>query len=223
VGFVPGLAFAPDGELVSVSADGSVTRWGLGSGGGQITIAHVDAPTSVAVSPDGTLIACGQQNGAIAIVSSQGNAPPRLLHGHGAQVTHVTFSHDGLHLASSSVDGSARWWDLASGTSRVIAQHSTSLWALALSPDDRLLASGGSDHAVKVTDIRTGELQMFRGHVDDVSGLVFAHDGTWVGAGSLDGTLHFLSLSGHSAPQQPAAFEAWLAAQTSMPSPTPAP
>jgi len=221
VGQAVGLVFAAGGELVSASADGTITRWDLH--GGQTTIGRVDGPTSVALSPDGTHIACGLQNGAIAIVPSQGGAPPRLLHGHGSQVTHVIFAHDGLHLASSSVDGTARWWDLAAGTSRVIAQHTTAVWGLALSPDDRLLASGGSDHALTITDVRTGDLHMVRGHTDDVSGLVFAPDGTWVGAGSLDGTLHFVPVDAPRIPQDPRAFEGWLAEQTSLPSPTPAP
>lgn len=224
VGQAVGLAFAPGGDaLMSVSADGSVTRWELGAGGGSTTLARLDAPTAVAVSPDGAQVACGLHSGAIAIVPSRGGAPPRLLTGHTSQVTHVIFGRDGLHLASSSIDGSARWWDLAGETSRVVAQHSTPVWGLALSPDDRLLASGGTDAAVTVTDIGTGELRMYRGHTDDVSGLVFARDGTWVAAGSLDGTIHFLSITAPSTPQDPPAFERWLATQTSMPSPTPAP
>jgi WD40 repeat protein len=224
VGQVNGLAFAPGGDaLVSVSDGGSVSRWTLGAQGGDTTIAQLDGPTAVAYSPDGSRLACGLRGGAIAIVPVRGGGPPRFLRGHDGQVTHVTFSRDGLHLASSSVDGSARWWDVAAGTALVVAQHTTPVWGLALSPDDRLLASGGTDRAVTVADVDTGQRRMFRGHTDDVSGLAFARDGAWVAAGSLDGTIHFLVLDEPSAPVDPRAFERWLDAQTSLPSPAPAP
>jgi serine/threonine protein kinase len=65
---------------------------------------------SVAWSPDGMLIACGDKAGWLRIHDARMLALVRLLPGHQEEVTSVAWSPDGSWLASSGKDGIVRLW-----------------------------------------------------------------------------------------------------------------
>ena len=62
------------------------------------------------------------------------DAPDRVttFEGHTAPITQLIFSRAGDELASSSVDGSARIWSVAHGSSTIIAQHANPISGIAL-------------------------------------------------------------------------------------------
>ena len=81
---------------------------------------------------------------------------------------------DGL-LASASLDGTVRIWDVRAGKELVDPplKHTGPVWCVAFSQDGRLLASGGGDRVVKVwvkVDAKTWKL----GHTLHDPGAVFA-------------------------------------------------
>ena len=98
----------------------------------------------------------------------------------------VTFSSDGRTLASGSVNGTVKLWDMASG--REFRTFSGSPFSVAFSPDVRILASSGStldDHTVKLWDLPSGrELHTLSGHSDRVYSVAFSSDGHTVASGS---------------------------------------
>jgi WD40 repeat protein len=59
---------------------------------------------------------------------------------------------DGLRLASGSVDGTIRIWDVKTGKQIVESplRHGNLVQSVAFSQDGRFLASGGGDHVIKV-------------------------------------------------------------------------
>jgi eukaryotic-like serine/threonine-protein kinase len=80
------------------------------------------------------------------------------LSGHTDTVTAVAFSPDRKHLASGSLDGVAKVWEL--GTRLELASfpgHDGGVAGVALSPDARRLASVGKDRSVRVWDTATGK------------------------------------------------------------------
>ena len=72
----------------------------------------------------------------------------------------MIFSPDGALLATASDDGTARIWDLATGTSRTtrttLQGHTGTIWGVAFSPEGSLLATASDDDTARIWDCTTG-------------------------------------------------------------------
>lgn len=111
----------------------------------------------------------------------------RLL-GHQKQVLHVSFSPDGLYIASASFDNSVKLWSARDGKFiTTLRGHVGAVYMVAWSSDSRLLASASKDTTVKVWDVRTGKLKEdLPGHKDEVFALDWSQDGKCVVSGGKD-------------------------------------
>ena len=69
-------------------------------------------PTISAFSPDGRLVAIGQEDGTIYLLNLDTDEVDMEFVGHRGAVTHLAFSPDGLTLASGGADGTIRFWDV---------------------------------------------------------------------------------------------------------------
>ncbi|MCB9674716.1 MAG: TIGR02996 domain-containing protein [Alphaproteobacteria bacterium] len=96
---------------------------------------------SAAISPDGTRVALGTQNGPILLRPVEGRARLGPLEGHTTRVGVMAWSADGRFLVSGSDDGSVRGWDVESATE---------LWNLG--GGRPVVAAGFSDGAFLVVD-----------------------------------------------------------------------
>jgi WD40 repeat protein len=68
----------------------------------------------------------------------------------------LAFSADGAMLASGSLDGTAKLWDLATGLQyAALAGHTAGIDGIALSPDGKTLATGSRDQTVRLWDLTT--------------------------------------------------------------------
>ena len=77
--------------------------------------------------------------------------------GHSDYVNSVSFSPDGLTLASGSLDNTVRLWDVASGEEKTkLEGHSDYVNSVSFSPDGLALASGSFDNTVRVWDVASG-------------------------------------------------------------------
>ena len=163
---VPGLAFGPDGRLYSSGAsDPTLKVWDAAGEKPLLTIPHeISANNSVAVSPDGRLIASGGpveegNTQTVQIWDAQtGAVLKKPLKGHRGHLWTVAFSPDSRYLASGSWDSTVKVWDLKALDSAepiTLPGHSGYIYSVAFSPDGRRLASasGYADHGeVKVWD-----------------------------------------------------------------------
>ncbi|MCY2991401.1 MAG: pentapeptide repeat-containing protein, partial [Planctomycetota bacterium] len=160
-----------------------------------MTLAHppnFSSPASpgntLAVSPDGTLIASGHNDGSVRLWDVASAKELRACNGHQGSVGSVAFSPDGRQLASGSSDKSVRLWDVASAKElRVCNGHQGYVGSVAFSPDGRQLASGSDDNSVRLWDVASAkELRVCNGHQGSVRSVAFSPDGRQLASGSHD-------------------------------------
>ncbi|KAI9734446.1 MAG: hypothetical protein M1818_006835 [Claussenomyces sp. TS43310] len=119
---------------------------------------------------------------------SKSTKPVSRMLGHQKQVNHVTFSADGLLIASSGFDNHTKLWNARDGKFiNTLRGHVAPVYQCAFSPDSRLLVTCSKDTTLKVWDMRTHKLAMdLPGHQDEVYAVDWSPDGEKVGSGGKD-------------------------------------
>jgi len=163
-------------------------------------VGHYGRVTSVAFSPDGTLLASGSDDYTVRLWRSSDGTFLRSLQGHTGYVKSVAFSPDGTILASGSDDNTVRLWQVSDGALlRTLKEHTNWVEEVVFSPDGRLLASGSCAKLDQAGWCMAGEirlwlvpdgsvLQTLKGHTDRVTGVAFSPDGETLASGSGGGT-----------------------------------
>ena len=118
-----------------------------------------------------------------------------VLQGHDDRVWKVAFSPDGVHLATASHDGTAKVWNLRTGTAELTLRHNGILWGVAYNHDGTMIATASADRTARIWDAKTGkELVVLTGHQQGVNRAVFSADNKRVATSSEDGTVRVYSL-----------------------------
>jgi serine/threonine protein kinase/tetratricopeptide (TPR) repeat protein len=142
---VTAVAFTLDGNRLLIAAGNEVGIWDIKNGEAISTfIAHEGQVRSLALSPDGKLLATGGTDKLIKLWNTSEWSETARMIGHMEQVNHVVFSTDGTHLASASNDKTARIWNMETHMAEgdPIA-HPDVVLRVAFSPDDKTLALAG--------------------------------------------------------------------------------
>lgn len=97
----------------------------------------------------------------------------------------VAFHPNGDTLATGSVDGSIKLWEVATGElSRTLSGHKSWVNSLAYSSDGSRLFSGSSDGTVRVWKVGAAESERTLEATDgEVRSVEVSHDGRWLAAG----------------------------------------
>lgn len=214
------LDFSRDGRfLVSGSGDKSARVWDIEKGQCVFDLriedfihneqGPIDAGiTSVALSPDGKLVAAGSLDTMVRVWNVQTGHQVERLKGHKDSVYSVAFSPDGKYLVSGSLDRTLRVWDL-SQTKRALDSvtpgskeslekglgtcastlngHKDYVLSVAISPDGQWVVSGSKDRSIQFWDMTTGQAQfMLQGHKNSVISIDLARSGGLLASGSGD-------------------------------------
>ena len=204
---VESIAFSPDGTmLASGSQDETVRLWDVSTGANINILGKIDntsaavqmlqifsgrgpsstqrkSPvTSVAFSPDGTILASGEINGMVKLWDVSTGRNINTFRGSGALSKSVAFSPDGTQLASSTSGGyeTVEIWEVSTGKIiNTIAGHLDGVDSIAFSPDGTKLATGLSvSQGVKLWEIETGkQVATFSEKMGSVMSVAFSPDG----------------------------------------------
>lgn len=100
------------------------------------------------------------------VYRNAGAAPGTNTKKHTGWVYSVSFSPDGVFLASGSDDKNARLWSVNTGQClKILQEYTDMVWSVAFSPKGDVLLSGSSDGTLKLWDLQTGTcLSTLRGN-----------------------------------------------------------
>jgi WD40 repeat protein len=195
------VAFSPDARRLASGWQETVKVWDIATGQLLRTLTgHTSGVTSVAFSPDGCRVTSSSVGGVIKVWhwdamsdeeprtlkdhSWQSGQEPLTLKGHTGSVSQVTFSPDGMQLASASADGTIKVWDARNDPEARTFEGVL----LTFSPDGKWLASMVWNGPFKLWDTTTGqEVHTLAGHTGEDHGLAFSPNGAWLATGGVDG------------------------------------
>jgi len=137
---------------------------------------HESNVATVSISPNGQLIASGDEANRVKLWDVKGNLITTFK-GHSDSIWSLSFSPDSKTLASSSNDGTIKLWNVEDGTRKktILAHNNTWVRSVSFSPDGKLIASSDSLGWVKLWKVEDGTVK------DDTPlKTISAHPRRWV-------------------------------------------
>lgn len=167
--------------------------------------AHRGRIWSVAISPNGELLASGSEDSDINLWNLKTGKLIRSLIGHLKPVLSVAISSDNQTIASGGVDRMIFVWNLKRGgvpcnlsnqDSSSLISHLGFVSSVAISPSQPILVSGSADKNVRVWCLQTGALlNTLLGHSDIVWSVAISPDGQLLASSSADQTIRLWQLN----------------------------
>lgn len=147
---------------------------------------HISIVESLAISPDGKMLASGSFQ-EVRIWDTLTGAELKKLEGFADRVVALTFSPDNKLIATAggaaTEDGEVKIFDVTTGkqTLEVKGAHSDTAFGVSFSPDGKMLASCGADKFVKIFEMPSGKfIKSFEGHTHHVMDVGWKNDGKFL-------------------------------------------
>ncbi|MCB0188562.1 MAG: WD40 repeat domain-containing protein, partial [Caldilineaceae bacterium] len=174
--------------------------------------ADVRGADTLAISPDGTLLALNACAGRVDLGlgglicefagvqlfnTSSGQLEVDMSHAFVNGVWAIAFSPDGKLIAASGKNGTAKLFSAPSGKEKFTvleADHHTI--DVAFTPDSKTLAVALGDGTIHLFNTETGdESNVLEGHAEAVTSIAFSPDGALLASGSTDSTVGIWDVS----------------------------
>ncbi|KAJ3068339.1 hypothetical protein HDU99_003233, partial [Rhizoclosmatium hyalinum] len=112
---------------------------------------HFETITSIALSPNGKLVASASEDKTIKLWSLETNECIKTLTGHTDSVQSVIFSLSGDTIISGAWDKTVKFWSVETGLCvNTFEGHTGSVISVCASADGETIASGSYDHTIKI-------------------------------------------------------------------------
>ena len=145
---------------------------------------------TVALSPDGELLAAGTANHEVRLWQTATGTLQQNFQGHTNRVRAVAFNADSDTIVSGSDDGTVRLWDTKIGQCRrTLYGHTNRVRAVAFNADSDTIVSGSDDGTVRLWDVEKNRSRVLQGHTGQVYTVAFSPDGKIAASGSEDQTI----------------------------------
>ncbi len=148
-----------------------------------------DTIFAVAISRSGQYWAAGSKQGQVRIWRKPDEILLRVWQADPDIVISLAFSPNERTLATGTLNGSLKLWDVERGTLLWSSWQRKGTTALAFAPDGGLLASGGRDATVRLWDPQLGTLVEEVPHPGPVFSLAWSPDGRSLASGDFAGTI----------------------------------
>ena len=152
---VNGVAFLPDGRVVSAGYDAKLRIWPAGDGS-PIIVTLRSPLNAVAVAPDGDIITAGA-DGKVYVVGATGEQRAAVA----AQPTPIialAVSDDGALIAAAGIRGSVALVDRNSrALLRTLVGPGLPVWSVAFLPGGQTLLTGGADRVIRRWNAANGD------------------------------------------------------------------
>jgi WD40 repeat protein len=191
------IAFSPDGTRLAVANFNGYPHV-MDVQSGEIILkleGHQLVANGLAYSPDGSMIATGDESvGEVIVWSSSDGSQIRSFQGGESGIYAIAFSPDSERLSAVGDDGLLNIWAIDSGETILSQPSGTSGYrAVVFTPDGKNVITGGQDTTVRVWDANTGEqLQKIAGTGSIVSHISLSPDGKYFA--TTIGTDHYARL-----------------------------
>ena len=197
------VVWAPDGRHAAIAMeDGRIVIWNEQSGKPVHVLlrGHHAEMSVLSWSPDGSLLASGDDHVANFVWDPVSGKQIAKLEGHTNDILSISWSPDGERIATGSYDETARVWDARTGKQIALLEgHVENVHAVAWAPDGKRVATGSDDSIVRIFDAATGkEIARHEEHEDDVENVAWSPDGTLLASAASDYTVRIWDLSNRS-------------------------
>ena len=190
---VAAVALHPSGAYVATaSAD---KTWGFhaidgGSGAPRTLSIVADADTDAPLSalrfhPDGLILATGTSTGVVSVYDAKNQSKLQTFTDHTGAVTGLAFSENGYHMATSSLDGTCKLWDLRKLQNFATLDIGGACSAVAFSDCGQYVAAASD--VVQIYKAKKANLvATLEGHSGAINGLLFGADAQWLATAASD-------------------------------------
>jgi len=185
------ISFSPDSQRVAVAnVDGTPIVWSFaGDGSATSIIGHNLMCDGVAYSPDGALLATGDEEGIVKIWDSETLQEVRSLQQSGV-IHSVAFSPDGVRLATANEDGTLKIWETTTGRELLSLPRMSGLYDVIFMPDNQRIVTTHQDGTTRIWDAQSGQMLLtLAGHISTVVGVASHPGGDQIATAGYDGTV----------------------------------
>ena len=181
---VPGVfegvsALALSSERVyAAGEDPAIQVWGVGDGGDLGRHEVKSAVNSMALSPNGEVLATGDSGNGVHLRAAKSGEVLRVLESEG-RAEEIVFARRGAWVIAAGSDDQAHLWDAGSGRKiRSFVGHQKDVNAVAVTPDSLTLFTASDDRTARLWEVETGrEVRRFTEVKDTLHGVAVLREG----------------------------------------------